>query len=138
MYAASKHALGALSESLASELSPFGVRVVCIAPGFFATEISANTETVDEGLAGSAYEADGDWFNTFMKSSVAAGADPRGVADAITAAVADPTTPLSRPVGDDADLLVALWEQSGSYERWMEASIPFAEQVAGPRPTPAP
>src|SRR4029079_7710696 len=56
MYAASKHALGTLSESLATEVGPFNVRVVCVEPGFFSTEIIANARTIDDGMVGSEYE----------------------------------------------------------------------------------
>jgi NAD(P)-dependent dehydrogenase (short-subunit alcohol dehydrogenase family) len=136
MYAASKHALGVLSESLAGEVSPFNVRVVCIEPGFFSTEIAANRESVDEGIVGSAYEADGEWFQSFMTGSVETGADPRVVADAITAAVDDPDTPLHRAIGDDADLFIGLYDQTRTYELWMQTSIPIVEQTVGPRPTP--
>jgi len=136
MYAASKHALGTLSEALAAEVAPFGIRVVCIAPGFFATEISTNSDTTDDGIAGSAYETDASWWTTFMESSVSGGADAGVVADAIVSAATDPETPLQRPVGDDADLYLGLWDQTRTYERWMEAAIPVVEMTAGPRPTP--
>src|SRR5580704_17933068 len=43
-YGASKHALGALSESMSWEVGPFGIRVVCVEPGLFATDIVANGE----------------------------------------------------------------------------------------------
>jgi NAD(P)-dependent dehydrogenase (short-subunit alcohol dehydrogenase family) len=139
MYAASKHALGALSESLAGEVNPFGVRVVCIEPGFFTTEIATNAESVDNGIAGTAYKADYDWFNSFMTGSVQTGADPRIVADAIVAAIDDPETPLHRAVGDDADMFIALYDQTRTFELWMDSAIPVVEQTAGPRPTqPAP
>ena len=45
-YAASKHGTNAVSEALSREVDQFGVRVVCIEPGFFATDIVANA---DEG-----------------------------------------------------------------------------------------
>jgi NAD(P)-dependent dehydrogenase (short-subunit alcohol dehydrogenase family) len=137
LYAASKHALGTLSESLAGELSPFDVRVVCVEPGFFVTEIAANSDSVDEGIVGSAYEADGEWFQAFMTKSVDTGADPRIVADAIVAAVDDPSTPLHRAVGDDADLFLAVHDQARTYELWMQAAIPIVEQTVGPRPKPS-
>ena len=138
MYAASKHALGTLSESLAGELDPFGVRVVCIEPGFFSTEIIANAEGIDDGIAASEYGPDGTWFQSFMTGSVQTGADPAVVADAIVQAAADPNTPLHREVGDDAELFIALWDQTRTYESWMATAIPIVEQTAGPRPKPAP
>ncbi len=136
MYAASKHALGALSEALATEVAPFGVRVVCVAPGFFATEITTNSEATDDGIAGSAYETDASWWSAFMNSSVSGGADAAVVADAIVDAANDPATPLQRPVGDDAALYLDLWDQTRTYEAWMAAAIPVVEMTAGPRPTP--
>jgi NAD(P)-dependent dehydrogenase (short-subunit alcohol dehydrogenase family) len=136
LYAASKHALGALSEALATEVSPFGIRVVCIAPGFFATAISENNLT-DDGIPGSAYEADASWWAAFMEGSVSGGADARIVADAIVSAANDPSTPVQRSVGDDADLYLSLWDQTRTYETWIEAAIPIVEMTAGPRPTPA-
>jgi NAD(P)-dependent dehydrogenase (short-subunit alcohol dehydrogenase family) len=134
MYAASKHALGALSEALATEVAPFGIRVVCVAPGFFATEITNNSDATDDGLAGSAYEADATWWQSFMQSSVSGGADASVVADAIVSAAHDPDTPLQRPVGDDAELYLGLWDQTRTYEAWIEAAIPVVEMTAGPRP----
>jgi NAD(P)-dependent dehydrogenase (short-subunit alcohol dehydrogenase family) len=138
MYAASKHALGTLSESLAGEVGPFGIRVVCVEPGFFTTEIINNAESIDDGIAASEYAADGLWFQSFMTGSVQTGADPAIVADAIVAAATDPNTPLHREVGDDADLFIALWDQTRTYEVWMDTAIPIVEQTAGPRPKPAP
>jgi NAD(P)-dependent dehydrogenase (short-subunit alcohol dehydrogenase family) len=136
LYAASKHALGVVSESLAGEVAPHNVRVVCVEPGFFATEITANADTVADGIASSPYEADATWFDSFMKSSVQSGAHPRVVAEAIAAAVDDPATPLHSAVGDDAELFIATYEGAGSYEGWMAAAIPIVEQTAGPRPAP--
>jgi NAD(P)-dependent dehydrogenase (short-subunit alcohol dehydrogenase family) len=52
MYSASKHALGTLSETLATEVAPFGVRVVCIGPGFFSTESRTTTKRRTTGLPG--------------------------------------------------------------------------------------
>jgi NAD(P)-dependent dehydrogenase (short-subunit alcohol dehydrogenase family) len=42
-----KHALGVLSESLASEVGIFGVRVVCLEPSFYATGITDRAWTDD-------------------------------------------------------------------------------------------
>ena len=137
MYSVSKHALGTLSESLAGETAPFGIRVVCIEPGFFATEISNNNQGVDHGTDGTPYEADANWFRSFMESSVDSGADPRIVADAIVAAANDPDAVLHQAIGDDATAYLSVLEAAGSFEGWMEGAIPIVESIAGPRPTPA-
>jgi NAD(P)-dependent dehydrogenase (short-subunit alcohol dehydrogenase family) len=137
MYSASKHALGTLSETLATEVGPFGVRVVCIGPGFFVTEIAHNNQSADNGVAGSPYEADWAWWHSFGEKGMSVGADPRMVADAIVAAAYDPTTPLHVPVGKDAEKFVELWDEARTYEKWMDTAMPAFETTAGPRPKPA-
>ena len=136
-YGMSKHALGALTEALYWELAPFGIRVACIEPGFFATEIFANSnwgETDDS----SPYGADHAWMSEFyVKSGEALGADPRGVADVIVAASADATTPLHTLVGDDAFGFVGAVEQCGTFENWVPVGTQIVEGVAGPRPVAA-
>lgn len=131
-YSASKHALGALSESLATEVSPFGIRVVCVEPGAYATEIDNNARGVDNGIAQSAYRADYGWFHAFMTSQPAAA--PHVVADAIVTAVEDQATPLHRAIGDDADLLIPLWEQAHTFEHWSQTATQIVEGIVGPRP----
>jgi NAD(P)-dependent dehydrogenase (short-subunit alcohol dehydrogenase family) len=133
MYAASKQALNALSEALASEVEPFDIRVVSIEPGFFGTEIAANNISADE-LLNEAYAADQEWIRSFMESSVEGGDDPAVVAEAIVAAATDSTTPLHRPVGDDAAVYLDLLGQVDGYEGWMEAVTPIVEAAVGPRP----
>jgi len=134
MYSASKHALNALSEALSGELEPYGVRVVCIEPGFFATEIS-NNGLVDDQEPHPAYAADQEWLRKFMEGGVNNGADPAVVADAIVDAAHNPETPLHVPVGDDAQMYLALLDSVEGFEGWSEAVIPVVESAVGPRPT---
>jgi len=135
MYAASKQALNALSEALAGEVDPFGIRVVSIEPGFFSTEIVANLLSRDEPMS-EVYGADQQWIRSFMEGSADAGADASVVAAAIVAAAQDPNTPLHRPVGDDAEMYLGLLNQVDGYEGWMEAVLPIVEGSVGPRPKP--
>jgi NAD(P)-dependent dehydrogenase (short-subunit alcohol dehydrogenase family) len=134
-YAASKLALGALSESLSWELAPFGIRVACIEPGFFATEISSKSwGAVDRS---SPYGADHGWVNDFfVKNGEANGGDPAIVAEAIVRAAHDPAAPLHTLVGEDAAGYVALADRSGTHEGWVAAATAILESVAGPRPRP--
>jgi NAD(P)-dependent dehydrogenase (short-subunit alcohol dehydrogenase family) len=132
-YAASKHGLNAVSEALSQEIAPFGVRVVCIEPGFFATDIVVNA---DEGASRSGpYAADHEWVLEFYrKSVVSASGAPSVVADAIVAAADDPATPLHVLVGDDAVMFVDLVTQYESFEAWTPVGQQIMEGVAGPRP----
>ena len=46
-YTASKSAIEGMTRAMAVELSPLGIRVNCIAPGFIATEMSAKALNSD-------------------------------------------------------------------------------------------
>jgi NAD(P)-dependent dehydrogenase (short-subunit alcohol dehydrogenase family) len=117
-YAASKHAAGALSDSLAEEVRPYGIRVVCIEPGFFATSVvrkgrplpSASPYTEMERLIAGWYHA-----------NVEMGGDPADVAQAIATAVDDPSSPVHVPVGPDAEAAIqAAATMTG--EQWADVS----------------
>ena len=133
-YAASKHGMNAVSEALSQEVAQFGIRVVCIEPGFFATDIVANA---DEGASRSGpYAADHEWVLEFYrKSVVSASGAPSVVANAIVAAADDPATPLHVLVGDDAVMFVDLLSHYESFEAWTPVAQQIMEGVAGPRPT---
>jgi NAD(P)-dependent dehydrogenase (short-subunit alcohol dehydrogenase family) len=133
-YAASKHALGALGESLAWELAPFGIRVVCIEPGFFATDIFSSAWAGGADRS-SPYAADHEWMREFFRrSGEDGGGDPAVVADAVVRAAHEPATALHTLVGDDAAGYVDLAARAGTYEGWISAATPIVESVAGPRP----
>jgi len=51
-YTASKGAIEAMTRAMAVELSPNGIRANCIAPGFIATEMSANALNNDQERKG--------------------------------------------------------------------------------------
>jgi NAD(P)-dependent dehydrogenase (short-subunit alcohol dehydrogenase family) len=135
MYGASKSALNAVSEALATEVEPFGIRVVSIEPGFFETAISDNNLDRDRDFEGP-YAQDEEWIRSFFDAGVGGGASPTIVADAIIGAATDPSTPLHTPVGEDADMYLGLLDQVDGFEGWMEAVIPIVEATVGPRPTP--
>jgi NAD(P)-dependent dehydrogenase (short-subunit alcohol dehydrogenase family) len=105
-YAASKHALEALSESLHFELGHFGIRVVVIEPGY----ISPGMKHGDEHPVPAHYaELDAQWSGT---AGTLLGPDgrpgPELVGVAVADALEDPTTPLRVEVGDDAGMVLQL------------------------------
>jgi NAD(P)-dependent dehydrogenase (short-subunit alcohol dehydrogenase family) len=135
-YAASKHALGVLSESLASEVGIFGIRVVCLEPSFFATGITERAWPEDQ--AHGPYGSDYAWIRAFISATVAKlGADPSIVAGAAVHVADDPSTPLHVLVGEDASMYVDLAARAGGYEGWVAATAEVFASVVGPRPAPA-
>jgi NAD(P)-dependent dehydrogenase (short-subunit alcohol dehydrogenase family) len=100
-YCAAKHALEALSESLAAELAPFGVRVLIVEPGAFRTRLFGGAFRAMPELPG--YES-----TVGATRAFAAGADgsqpgdPAKAARAIVDAVAAGTPTLRLPLGADA------------------------------------
>ena len=135
-YASSKHAINTLSEGLVMELDGFGVRVACIEPGFFQTEIMQNASTATQIDRSNPYAEEHAWMIDFYEKSVSGGAgDPQVVAEAIVAAATDPETPLHNLVGDDAALFVDLVDQAGTVEAWIPIGVTIVESVSGPRPS---
>lgn len=135
-YAAGKSALGTVSEALAGEVGQFGIRVVCLEPGTFATEIQTNA-FAREGAQDGPYGADEAWLRRFMEGSAEGAAGAGVVADAIVAAATDPGTPLHAPVGEGAEAAVDMVAEV-AYDDWFPQFVQYAQTVAGPRPTAAP
>lgn len=105
-YAASKHALEALSESMHFELRHFGIRTVIIQPGYIAPGMKAQGRHDGPDVYAELYRQ---WDGTDDKVTGPAGRPGPGlVATAIADAIEDPATPLRVPVGDDANLILGV------------------------------
>ncbi len=106
IYAASKHALEGITESMFWEVSPFGIRLALIEPGAFETAFEANTVN-PPGWDTSPYRANADRFRESMGNlSGGVPQDNQLVADAIVEAVTNPDAPFRTKVGVDADLVI--------------------------------
>jgi NAD(P)-dependent dehydrogenase (short-subunit alcohol dehydrogenase family) len=105
-YAASKHALEALSEALHYELGHFGIRVVLIEPGYIAPGMHHTADHVGPAVYGELHEQ---WRGTAEALTGPGGRPgPELVGHAIADALEDPSTPLRVEVGQDAELVLAL------------------------------
>jgi NAD(P)-dependent dehydrogenase (short-subunit alcohol dehydrogenase family) len=105
-YAASKHALEALSETLHFELGHFGIRVVIIEPGYIAPGMKHSGDHMGPATYADLHEQ---WNGTDAKLTGAAGRPgPELVGNAVADALEDPTTPLRVEVGQDAAMVLAL------------------------------
>jgi NAD(P)-dependent dehydrogenase (short-subunit alcohol dehydrogenase family) len=105
-YAASKHALEALSETMYFEFGHFGIRVVVIEPGYIAPGMKH-----DDDHEGPPAYADlrRQWGATATTLTGPEGRPgPELVAEAVADAIDDPTTPLRVEVGKDAGMVLAL------------------------------
>jgi NAD(P)-dependent dehydrogenase (short-subunit alcohol dehydrogenase family) len=105
-YAATKHALEAISECLHYEAAHFGIRVAIVEPGYFATEFQGKEPRF--ALDGPPYdELDRQWATAMERlrgGGEALGPEP--VAQVIADAVEGTENKLRWPVGADADLVL--------------------------------
>jgi NAD(P)-dependent dehydrogenase (short-subunit alcohol dehydrogenase family) len=101
-YCASKAALLAFTDSLAVEVRQYGVRVVAVSPGFFATPMLTKAWEGYEPAADDPYlDLKRRWSALYAGAGEQAG-DPRDVARAIEEALTDGTS-INRLVGADAE-----------------------------------
>jgi NAD(P)-dependent dehydrogenase (short-subunit alcohol dehydrogenase family) len=108
-YAASKHALEALSETMHYELSHFGIRTVIVEPGYTAPGMKSDGIHPGPPAYADLWEQ---WTDTDTKLNGPVGRPgAESVATAIADAIEDPATPLRVPVGDDARLIFATRQQ---------------------------
>ena len=103
IYAASKHALEAVSEAWTGELRPFGIQVGLIEPGGYKTEFTGtalNAVAIEEG---SHYSARSRAFNDVIAAAERRGAgDPRDVARKISRLCDARRVPVRTLSGPDA------------------------------------
>ena len=132
-YVASKFALEGLSEGLAQELAPFGIRVVIIEPGVTKSAIFA--KSIDTPNATGAYDAPYRRMFQFYATGLAHATDPIEVAEVIhhTITTDEPTLRYAMSWGgkqlverraamddDDWVALGALQDDSDYYRRFEE------------------
>jgi NAD(P)-dependent dehydrogenase (short-subunit alcohol dehydrogenase family) len=105
-YAASKHALEALAETLDHEVRPFGVRAVLVEPGFAKTRIDESGAQAAQALAD--YAPARTRLARQLAASVEHGDAPEEIARAIVRAATAKTPKPRYPVGKGAGTLNAL------------------------------
>lgn len=108
-YSASKFALEGLSEALAGEMAPLGIKVMIVEPGQFKTELAGAAMKHMPEIA--AYESTVGPTRNFAKTMHGTQeGDPAKAAAAIDKALSAPNTPLRLQLGEDA--VVAIKQHS--------------------------
>ena len=113
-YAASKHALEALSEALYFELGHFGIRVVIVEPGYIAPGMKHEDDHPGPGVYEDLRRQWGATTSTLVGPAGRPG--PELVGNAVGDALEDPATPLRVEVGADAAMVLGLRRTLGDRE----------------------
>jgi len=118
LYKASKAAVNALSESLAIEVQPFGVRVHVLLPGRApATSFGQNAFPHLRGLDNPDYGPMIQKLLSAMRETTGPMTHPSDVSEAIWRVVNDPSAPLLVAAGEDAEAWLAKADNPNKIDR---------------------
>ncbi len=127
LYAASKHALEAISEALHFEVAPFGLRVVVIEPGQYGTRLLDNAFPGGGFTPASPYWERSARFDQALARLRPGGVigDPQEVAELIHRTVHEERPRLRYLAGADAEMIATAHKQMDfeTYERAMRQSL---------------
>ena len=118
-YSASKHALEAISESLAAEVWPLGIRVIVIQPGFVRSRL-VDKATAEPGVVGEhgPYRALMERQVRFFREGIQAADPPSVVAEVLERALVDPQPRLRYAAAASAPESLA-YRTSVTDEEWV-------------------
>jgi NAD(P)-dependent dehydrogenase (short-subunit alcohol dehydrogenase family) len=101
-YNASKFALEGLSEALAQELAPLGIRVLIVEPGYFRTDFLNDSMRTAKATIADYADTAGSTIKTIAERNGKQPGDPRKAARAIIKAIESLHPPLRLVLGGDA------------------------------------
>lgn len=124
-YATSKFALEGMSEALAGELAPLGIRVSIVEPGPFRTEFAGRSMTFAEPIDDYRDTPAGALRTRFRAQDGNQPNDPARAAEAIIALVDRPDSPLRLPLGPEAvtRIRAKLTAQLDDLAAWEDVSM---------------
>jgi NAD(P)-dependent dehydrogenase (short-subunit alcohol dehydrogenase family) len=125
LYATSKFALEGLSEALAGEVAPLGIRVLIVEPGPFRTDFHGRSMTYADMIDDYRGTPAGALRERFREQDGTQPNDPRRAAEAIIDAVGDEDAPLRLPLGPEAVTRIRekLRLQLTDLEKWEAVSV---------------
>jgi NAD(P)-dependent dehydrogenase (short-subunit alcohol dehydrogenase family) len=113
-----------MSEALAQEVAPFGIKVTIVEPGPFRTDF--RNRSLYSAPALEAYAATvGRFRRSLAEGDGKQPGDPRRAADAMIAAVDAKKPPLRLPLGDICVQAIRkkMVAQAAEIERWLDVSL---------------
>jgi len=126
-YAASKHALEAISEALHYEVAPFGIRVALVEPGQFATNLLDNAWNGARFTPASPYWARSEQFDRHLARLAPGGerAAPDEVVELIADVALGERSGFRHLAGADAHMIAAAYRQADfeSFEQVMRQAL---------------
>ncbi|MFD9738214.1 SDR family oxidoreductase [Umezawaea sp. NPDC059074] len=130
VYSASKSAVELISEGLAQELAPTGVKVTIVEPGLFATGFTHNMHVVPSNDVYA--QSVGKSLDHFASLPAQAFGDPRVVAEVVLAVVALEDPPLRLAIGADAvdNIRTSLRSRLAELDRWESFPLTVVGQDA--------
>jgi NAD(P)-dependent dehydrogenase (short-subunit alcohol dehydrogenase family) len=144
-YASSKFALEGMSEALAQEVRPFGIRVALVEPGFIVTPIYGKALGALATHTNSAYPNAVQIANDLFANGQQTGDPVEMVAETVEDAINDKGLRLRYPVGDTARVLMSArakmtdeqWVDLGRHKTLQDYFGEFASHFPAPDATAA-
>jgi NADP-dependent 3-hydroxy acid dehydrogenase YdfG len=128
-YAASKHAVKAISESLRVELRPYGIQVTEIAPGSYITQVTTSARYGKSvHSAKSPYREYTQQMEALMAKEFAKGGPASDVAELVWRAMNDSPMKMVYLAGPDAKFMAFLkwFMQDFEFEAFLKLMIPWS------------